>query len=84
MTRIRFLSYLVSIAKTEYLDLPVEQITVAEAIEFTILKIPQLKSYLEGIPEVLLIMNNSHLLLPRDLKLQVISELIISPVVKGG
>lgn len=84
MTRIRFLSYLVPIAKTEYLDLPTEPITVAEAIEFAILKIPQLKSYLEGIPEVLLIMNNSHLLLPRDLKLQVMSELIISPVVKGG
>ena len=84
MTRIRFLSYLVSIAKTEYLDLPDEQTTVKEAIEFVILKIPQLKNYLENTPEVLLIMNNSHLLLPRDLKLKIISELIISPVIKGG
>ncbi len=84
MTRIRFLSYLVSIAKMEYLDLPSELKTVAEAIEFVIKTIPQLEKYLEGIPEVLLIMNNSHLLLPRDLDLKIMSELIISPVVKGG
>ena len=84
MARIRFLSYMVSIADMEYLDLPSDIITVAEAIEYVIIKLPQLEKYLEGIPEVLIIMNNSHLLLPRDLNLKIISELIISPVVKGG
>ena len=84
MIRIRFLSYLASIAEVEFIDLPSELITVADAIEFIKSKIPQLKKYLEDIPEVLIIMNNTHLLLPRDLNLQITSDLIVSPIIKGG
>lgn len=85
MFNIIFLSYIAKIAGTKSIELVPHIKTIADVLDFLISEFPSIKSQIRGeSPEIIMLMGEKSLLLPRDLHLEVVGNIYISPIIAGG
>lgn len=85
MFNIIFLSYIAKLVGTKSIELESRLKTIADVFDFLINEFPSIKTQISGeSPEVIILMGEKSLLLPRDLHLEVMDNIYISPIIAGG